>query len=374
VERECYQELTYTPYSLLLTLLETGWKMDMWATNTTGDHWWPLDSNVTDPGNGVVGPVFTPDGKKAVWAQLQDTSKSTDKFGLWYMMFADFVDTGATGPTFINVKNINPKASRWIEPGNFSPDGKYLMISSDIGMADAEGQDQFILNVYNGKYINLNNSPKVWDEHGVFSPDGKKIIFMSSYPYRADTNTYHTLSLKTEFMLMDAVYPDSVVVPNPCDSVYYPGLEQLTHFNVAGYVESDTSGAVAAAGGWSFDGTAFYGQDLIAPSYKNWTILFKGNCGNDTSTVSGINENKINTSYFVVYPNPASQTIYLKFAQYPASETIINVMDITERVVMSTSADTKKLVPLDVSNLAQGIYLIKVIGAGYTNTARFIKQ
>src|ERR1700683_1524788 len=44
VERECYNELLYTPYSLLLTLLETGWKMDMWATTPKGDHWYQLDS------------------------------------------------------------------------------------------------------------------------------------------------------------------------------------------------------------------------------------------------------------------------------------------------------------------------------------------
>ncbi len=121
VERECYNELLYTPYSLLLTLLETGWKMDMWATTPKGDHWYQLDSAQCSLGNGVVGPVFTPDGKQAAWAQLQDTSKPTDKFGLWYMMLSQFVDTGVTGPIFITNKNINPKTSRWIEPETFHP-------------------------------------------------------------------------------------------------------------------------------------------------------------------------------------------------------------------------------------------------------------
>ncbi len=204
VERECYNELTYTPYPLLLTFLETGWKTDMYATNINGSRWYQLDSAQSANGNGVVGPTFTNDGKTAAWAQLQDSSKTSDKFGLWYMMLSTFVDTGATGPAFVNTKNINPPGSRWIEPGNFAPDGQRLMISSDIGMADAEGQDQFIFNVYTGSTINLTNSPKIWDEHGVFSPDGNKIIFMSSFPYKADTNTYHTLSLKTEFMLIDA--------------------------------------------------------------------------------------------------------------------------------------------------------------------------
>ncbi|HWY97806.1 MAG TPA: hypothetical protein VNY36_01865, partial [Bacteroidia bacterium] len=201
VERECYQELTYTPYPLLLTFLVCGWKMDMWATNINGDHWYQLDSNLSAQGNGVVGAVFTPDGKRAAWAQEEDTSKTTDMFGLWYMMLSDFVDTGATGPAFVHTKNINPSGSRWIEPGNFSPDGKYLMISSDIGMTNAEGQDQFVLNVNTLHTFNLTNSPHIWDEHGFFSPDGHKIIFMSSYPYKSDTNSNKPTSIKTEFML-----------------------------------------------------------------------------------------------------------------------------------------------------------------------------
>jgi Tol biopolymer transport system component len=367
VERECYNELTYTPYSLLLTLLETGWKMDMWATTPKGDHWYQLDSATSSQGNGVVGPVFTPDGKKAVWAQLQDTSKSTDKFGLWYMMLSDFVDTGKTAPAFISTKNINPPGSRWIEPGNFAPDGQRLMISSDIGMPDAEGQDQFIFNIYTGTTINLTNSPKVWDEHGVFSPDGKKIIFMSSYPYRSDTNTYHTLSLKTEFMLIDA----SVL---PGDSAYYPGLEQLTHFNVPGYVESDTAGVVAAAGGWSADGTRFYGQDLIAPSYDNWIILFKGNCGDN---VTGVNEVQTIAPTITVFPNPLDgQTIYIKFEQVPQSMANIKVLDVTGREIsnIKTMVSNNKTVPIDAGNLAPGMYFVKIMVAQSTSVVKFIKQ
>ncbi len=241
------------------------------------------------------------------------------------------------------------------------------MISSDIGMSDAEGMDQFTLDINTDSTVNLTNSPKVWDEHGVFSPDGKKIIFMSSYPYRTDTNSYKTLSTKTEFMLIDATV-------QPGDSVYYPGLEQLTHFNVPGYPESDTSGgSVAAAGGWSFDGTKFYGQDLIAPAYDNWIIVFNGDCGNNPA---GISEEKKNPSSITIFPNPASQTLYLDFAQSPQSTATLKVMDIAGRTLINTNASISngKVVTLDISTLSQGVYFLNIGMTQDTKVYKFIKE
>ena len=88
--------------------------------------------------------------------------------------------------------------------------------------------DQYILDITTGSVRNLTNSPTLWDEHGVFSPNGEKVFFMSSYPFRDSPGVHKTLSLKTEFMLM-----------NKDGS----GLQQLTHFNTPGYPESNTTGA-----------------------------------------------------------------------------------------------------------------------------------
>ncbi len=374
VEREWYNELTYTPYSLLLTFLECGWKTDMWACTPTGDHWYQLEPTISAQGNGVVGPVFTPDGKRAAWAQEQDSSKTTDVFGLWYMMRSDFVDTGATGPAFIKTTNINPPGSRWIEPGNFSPDGKYLMISSDIGMTNAQGQDQFVLNINTLHTFNLTNSPKIWDEHGFFSPDGHKIIFMSSYPYKSDTNSNKTTSIKTEFMLIDAVYPDSVMTLNPCDSVYYPGLEQLTHFCVPGYPEyAKPTNGIAAAGFWSHDGSKFYGQDLISGYlYDNWIVVFNGSCGN---AVTGINEVQQTASDITVYPNPVGgQTLNVKFKNVQEGKASIKIVDVTGREVIPQFTTDHSTFTIDTGNLTPGIYFVQVIMPQGSNVVKFIKQ
>ena len=89
---------------------------------------------------------------------------------------------------------------------------------------------------------------------------------MSSYPFRDSPGVHKTLSLKTEFMLM-----------NKDGS----GLQQLTHFNTPGYAESNPvgRGSVAANGAWHPDGRSISVINLFFPTYETWTITFSGNCG-----------------------------------------------------------------------------------------------
>ncbi|MBC7828231.1 MAG: PD40 domain-containing protein [Chitinophagaceae bacterium] len=258
VEKEYYNELLYTPYSILLGWLQSGLWMDIWAVTPDGTKWY----NLATTEGGFTGPAFTPDGTKAAWAEaLSNSNLAVDVFGKWRLQLSSFVVNNGT-PSFAATTNINPPGARWIEPGNFSNDGHSLLISSDIGLTNAEGQDQYLLDINTGKVTNLTNSPMIWDEHGIFSPDGKKILFMSSYPYRADTSSYHTFTIKAEFMLMNT------------DG---SGLQQLTHFRTPGYPES--SAGIAATGFWSPDGSIVYAQSLIFPDYENWIIKFYGGCG-----------------------------------------------------------------------------------------------
>ena len=128
------------------------------------------------------------------------------------------------------------------------------MITSDIGIKDNQGADQYLLNLQTGQFTNLTHSPKIWDEHGVFSPDGRQILFMSSHPYRNDPKASRTFGLKTEFMLIN---------------VDGSGLRQLTHFNVPGYPESfpHGQGAVAVCGRWSQDRSRILAYTLRFPDY-----------------------------------------------------------------------------------------------------------
>ncbi len=264
VEKEKFNEqyLNHIPggKKLIEGWLECGMWMDIWAVKPDGSDWCLLAT--TD--KGFTGPAFTPDGQHCAWAEVTDSSNLLkDTFGIWRLKLSDFSTDSSSHALLLNTRIITPEGARWIEPGNFSPDGKTLLISSDIGITNAQGQDQFALDITTRKVVNLTNSPEVWDEHGVFSPDGKKILFMSSYPYRDDKKSWKTLSLKTEFMLMNADGTD---------------LQQLTHFKATGYPES--SKGIAATGFWNKNGSVLYAQSLVFPYYENWIIRFDGNCGN----------------------------------------------------------------------------------------------
>ena len=244
--------------------LEDGLWTNMWAISSDGQKWYRLtDFRSNSPGvaDGYTGPAFTPDGKKAVWSQIMSGNVLANyPFGKWALIEAD-ATTANGAPTLSNLKDITPPGMPWNEPGNFAPDNESLVLSGSVEK-DAEGMDQYILNIRTGKLSNLTNSPAVWDEHGVFSPDGKKILFMSAYPYRNDPKSSKVLSIKTEFMLMNA------------DG---SGLTQLTHFRTPGHPES--SNGIAASGVWSPDGSSLSLRQLFFPSYVDWILTFRGACG-----------------------------------------------------------------------------------------------
>ena len=257
-------ENQWMPKSWQRGLLQAGIWLNIWITTPTGDRWYQMTDYKKRPSDGFTGTAFTPDGKKAVWAEIVNGNILVNAFGIWKLYAADFQVKNGT-PSLANRKEITPKGTKWVEPGNFSPDGRLFLLSSDTGLKDPQGQDQWSVDIQTGALKNLTNSPGVWDEHGLYSPNGKKITFMSSYPYRSEKNSYKTASLRTEFMLMDA------------DGGH---LQQLTHFNMPGYPESQHAQTVAAAAQFYGDGSQMMGT-VMGPNFtkSNWIITFKGRCG-----------------------------------------------------------------------------------------------
>jgi hypothetical protein len=69
-----------------------------------------------------------------------DGNVFANHFGIWKLYMADF-SVGADGtPSFINKTDISPVGARWLEPGNFSPDGRHILLSTDIGLSNARAR------------------------------------------------------------------------------------------------------------------------------------------------------------------------------------------------------------------------------------------
>ncbi|MBI3832330.1 MAG: PD40 domain-containing protein [Planctomycetes bacterium] len=241
--------------------LQCGLWTNMYAVTPDGKRWRRLtDFKSSTPGtpDGFTGPAFTPDGKKAVWSQIVDGNiLAYWPFGKWELTEADVEENDGL-PALTHQKNITPKGMHWNEPGNFSPDNETLLVSGSTEK-DAQGMDQYVLNIKTGKLTNLTKTTDVWDEHGVFSPDGKKIIFMSAYPYRSDPNSSKVLTIRTEFMLM-----------NKDGS----GLTQLSHFREPGHAQYSEKTGIAACAVWSADGRSAQLCTLVFPKYEYYRIEF----------------------------------------------------------------------------------------------------
>jgi Tol biopolymer transport system component len=268
VERENYNPPPILRWSKAYVegQLQCGLWTNMYAVSADGKRWHRLTdfkSNVAGVPDGYTGPVFTPDGRRAVWSQVIDGNIFRYwPFGRWELILADFeVRDGI--PRMVNQRDITPEGMHWNEIGNFGPDNASLLISGSTE-EDAQGMDQYILNIDTGELTNLTNSPTVWDEHGLFSPDGEKLIFMSAYPYRAKPRTSKVLTIKTEFMLMNR------------DGT---GLTQLTHFHEPGHPEYSKRGGIAGAPEWSHDGRSVNLSQLFFPNFEYWDIEFEGPCG-----------------------------------------------------------------------------------------------
>jgi hypothetical protein len=247
--------------------LQNGLFTNMYLVSPDGASWHRLSdfqSNVKGVADGFTGVAFTRDGRQAVWSQAVDGNIFRYwPFGRWELTLADFEETDGV-PRYTNLRNITPKDMHWNEPGSFAPDNVSLLLSGSVEK-DAQGMDQYILNIRTRALQNLTSSPTVWDEHGKFSPDGQKIIFMSAHPYRQDPNASKALSIKTEFMLMNA------------DG---SGLTQLTRFRQPGSPEY--ADGIAASFEWSPDGRSAYLARLFFPEYEYWTVVFAASCGNSS--------------------------------------------------------------------------------------------
>ena len=77
-------------------------------------------------------------------------------------------------------------------------------------------------------------------------------------------------------------------------------------------------------------------------------------------TVVGIDDLVTQEENITVYPNPANNKITISNNKEIPEEAIISISQINGQLVMQDKFQNQKLIQMDVSNLSNGIYLLKI--------------
>lgn len=162
-----------------LSTVGRGIHNDLWLTTPDGGKFWPFTTVRQDMG--VLHPHFSPDGKKLIWAERIGGGKG---WGDWCIMTADFV-ADERGPRLENRKSLHPggKDTTFYETHGFSPDGRRIVFTADIGRTICYSMDIWQMDLASGQLAQLTDTEGTWDEHARYWPDGGKLIWSSSQGY-----------------------------------------------------------------------------------------------------------------------------------------------------------------------------------------------
>ncbi len=86
---------------------------------------------------------------------------------------------------------------------------------------------------------------------------------------------------------------------------------------------------------------------------------------------------KNNNETFVVYPNPTGNQAEISFNAYMTDDAVLNIMDITGRMVMSRKISPQKglnIIKLDIEHFTNGIYFVTFTNNYEVQKTKFVKE
>ena len=75
-----------------------------------------------------------------------------------------------------------------------------------------------------------------------------------------------------------------------------------------------------------------------------------------------------------IYPDPASDKVYIEMLLKPDNTTMLEVFDINGRSILKQELQNSQISSIDVSKLNSGIYFIKVMTATTVYSKKFVVQ
>jgi Tol biopolymer transport system component len=145
---------------------------DLWLIRADGSRSWQLTNEANTKDEGVLLPVFAPDGKRIAWSSRQPG-------GTYVLKVADFVESPQ--PHLGNIKSYTPGGTAYYEPGSFTSDSRSLMYTSDQDTRNFWHSQIYRLDLASGKSTRLTPGND-YNEHPnvVKTPGGDWVVYMST--------------------------------------------------------------------------------------------------------------------------------------------------------------------------------------------------
>ena len=195
---------------------------DLWIATSDGSRAWQLTREPNTRDQGVLIPVFSPNGKRIAWSARQPGGK-------YAMEIADFID--APEPHLANMRAYQPGGAAYYESGSFTSDGRSLLYTSDQDTHSFWHSQIYRLDLATGDATRL-TAGNDYNEHPtiVSTPHGDWIVYMSTKG--VDRYPFHLL-LGTDWY---AMRPDG------------SGKKRLTTMNVNRADNPENTGHMQVAG------------------------------------------------------------------------------------------------------------------------------
>lgn len=260
-------------------------------------------------------------------------------------------------------------------PLSISSTGTFVLgYSSNVELPSGGLMDEFRI------YGRALSQPEVAQLMDLTNKDSSSVAACNSY--KAPSGKVYTSSGSDTAMLTNASGCDSMVITkitiNPLPTISITGKDTIMQGS------ADT---LTASGGSSYVWTSGSNSDttIVSPDSTQTymvTVTDTNGCSdsasftvvvNLTASVAALNSLSSSTS---LYPNPVINTLNLDFKVSAPAQGKIVLMDASGQILNTTSQmlSNGKRVQMNVSNLASGMYFVKVFAGNQMQVIKFIKQ
>ena len=222
-----------------------GLNNDLYAVHPNGSAYYLLHS-ITQ-GECLIHPHFSADGTKVCFAHRHSPPGGGDLIGgAWDIHVADFVVAGGV-PSLANMQTFQPNGGVFHEAHGFTVDGTAIVFSGVPAGGEAWNMGGWRLLLADGTAAALVPAGADWGEHFHLSRAEDLLVWMTSrgQSWTKGSGAAAVATLRTEVWIARG------------DGT---GLEQLTHFNDAGYPESTGVKTVVGDMAWHADGRSIYAR------------------------------------------------------------------------------------------------------------------